>query len=137
MIARVIARVKDSKRAGESHPRFSLHQCIFTARLEGQSGLHVTFNMRLPILSSALLIGAALAASAPDPAADALAQFQQLTAEAQAAQVDLLSTAEPSSKRANTCTKNKLIVRKPWYVTRLASPAAPMAFHLAVSSRVS
>jgi len=73
--------------------------------------------MRLPILSSALLIGAALAAPAPDSTADALAQFQQLTAEAQAAQDDLLSTADASSKRANTCTIDKLIVRKPWYVT--------------------
>lgn len=73
--------------------------------------------MRLPILASALLIGAAWAASTPDPTADALAQFQQLTAEAQAAQDDLLSTADASSKRANTCTKGKLIVRKPWYAT--------------------
>lgn len=73
--------------------------------------------MRLATLSSALLIGAALAAPAPDPIADALAQIQQLTAEAQAAQEELLSSADASSKRGKTCTKDKLIVRKPWYVT--------------------
>jgi uncharacterized membrane protein YqiK len=58
-----------------------------------------------------------MAAPAPDPTADALAQFQQLMAKAQAAQADLLSSAYGSSKRANTCNKDKLIVRKPWYVT--------------------
>lgn len=92
----------------------------------------------IPLLSSAVLFGLALAAPTSDPASDpvaddALAQFQQLTAEAQAAQAELLDTASTSSKRANTCTWDKLIVRKPWYVTRLTS-SGPQ-FQLAVPGR--
>lgn len=79
-------------------------------------------NMQISRLIAAVLIGAATAAPTSDETTDSLSQFQALANNASATEADMLDEqAASSSKRTNTCTRDKLYVRKPWYVIHSTS----------------
>ncbi|KAH6647763.1 hypothetical protein BKA67DRAFT_594678 [Truncatella angustata] len=69
--------------------------------------------MQLFCLIPAFLIVTALAAPSLDGTSDSFSKFQALAKNATATEADLLET-HTSSKRSSTCTKDKLVVRKPW-----------------------
>ena len=63
-------------------------------------------------VSFALLIAAALAAPVPDDDSTALALLDQLSQEA--SDNALAALANTTTKRATTCTKSNISVRKEW-----------------------
>ncbi|KAI1860931.1 uncharacterized protein JN550_011086 [Neoarthrinium moseri] len=69
--------------------------------------------MHLFRLVPALLLGAAWAAPAQDDTSSALSQFQALANNASSTEADELDD-RTSTKRANTCTRDNLVVRRPW-----------------------
>ena len=72
--------------------------------------------MRIPLISSALLLGASLAAPAPsDPSDPALGQLQDLVKQAletQGSELDALSGGVAA--RGAKCTPKTMTIRRPW-----------------------
>lgn len=72
--------------------------------------------MRIPLISSALLVGASLAApTAPDTSDPALGQLQDLVKQALETQgADLEAVSGGNTARGAKCTPKTMTIRRPW-----------------------